>query len=200
VKRRERQVQRTDLLRLAIANDNETLDPHIYIGLRADETEANIYDTLMWWPLTARGYRYPIPAPNLATRVRISRNRRQFLFTINPNKRFASGNPITADDIVWSFQRLGQTGLGQFYFGVTSVDPDDPIQKVNESTLRISTSAPSSFLLQVLSAANLAVVERAAFEQVPRPTINGHPSGQARTRPEAGHMYTRRVLPAPRSP
>ena len=42
-------------LRIAVIGDFETLDPNNSSTQRATEMCANLYDTLMWWPLTKSG-------------------------------------------------------------------------------------------------------------------------------------------------
>jgi peptide/nickel transport system substrate-binding protein len=51
--------------------------------------------------------------PWLATAWNISADGRSYQFQLDPRGRFASGRPVTADDVVFSFRRLGELAKPQ---------------------------------------------------------------------------------------
>jgi peptide/nickel transport system substrate-binding protein len=47
-------------------------------------------------------------------------------FTLNPNARFSNGDPVTVDDVIWSYETLGTQGHGRyaaFWSKVASIEP-----------------------------------------------------------------------------
>jgi peptide/nickel transport system substrate-binding protein len=153
-------------LNVAVAKDTESFDAMVIAFIRSDEMCANLYETPMWWPLVNGAFQYPQPAPYFVKSVQANANKTDFLFTIPTDHTFAgSGNPVTVDDVVWSLQRMGTTGLGGFYYGVVNVDPKNPVSKVSDTQFRIKTSAPSNFLLQVLSTESFSIYDSKVFKQ-----------------------------------
>src|SRR3979411_1230843 len=49
--------------------------------------------------------------PDLATAWTMSADRKSYDFTLRPGAKFSDGSPVTADDVVFSFQRLLSDGL-----------------------------------------------------------------------------------------
>lgn len=83
---------------------NETgpgnLDPYMAADKAATLLMINVYDTLLSF---APGGELE---PHLATGWAVSDNGLEYTFKLKPSVAFASGNPVTADDVVYSFNRL----------------------------------------------------------------------------------------------
>ncbi len=65
----------------------------------------NVYDALV-----APGQNGVPVAPHVASKWEISGN--DYVFTLRPDVKFHSGNPLTADDVVFSYKRLMALGKG----------------------------------------------------------------------------------------
>jgi peptide/nickel transport system substrate-binding protein len=91
-----------DTLVVAMAFDDIiTLDPAEAFEISTGELMGNSYDRLL---------RYDVAdpsklVPDLAQGWSVSADGRTFAFQLKPGLVFASGNPITADDVAWSLQR-----------------------------------------------------------------------------------------------
>jgi peptide/nickel transport system substrate-binding protein len=91
-----------DTLVLAAAFDDIiSLDPAEAFEISAGELMGNCYERLL---------RYDVndPAkllPDLATTWKVSADGLSYSFDLRPGMRFASGNPLTAEDVVFSLQR-----------------------------------------------------------------------------------------------
>ena len=107
----------------------------------------NLYDALV-----APGQNGTPVAPLLASAWKVEGD--AFVFTLRPDVKFHSGNPLTADDVVFSFNRLMALGKGNsplFAGRVASVTAVDP------HTVKFTLSGPYAPFLGAL--VRLAVVD-----------------------------------------
>lgn len=88
-------------------NNILTLDPAAITGRETVQVLNNIYDTLVVLAPEDRSIK-----PRLAERWDVSDDRMAIRFHLR-DATFASGNPVTADDVVWSFKRLLTRNLAQ---------------------------------------------------------------------------------------
>jgi len=110
-----------DTLVMAMAIDDIiTLDPGEAFELSAGEILGNSYDRLIRFDVND-------PAkllPDVAKSWKVSDDGKTYTFEIKPGLKFASGNPLSAEDVAWSLQRsvlldktpafiLTQFGLGK---------------------------------------------------------------------------------------
>ena len=152
-----------DTLVLAAAFDDIiSLDPAEAFEISAGELMGNAYERLV---------RFDLDDPSklvgdLAKGWTVSADGKTFSFELKPGLRFASGNPLTADDVAWSLQRavlLDKTPafiLTQFGFNKDNVR--ERIKASGPSALTITTDkayAPS-FVLNCLTANVSGVVDR----------------------------------------
>jgi peptide/nickel transport system substrate-binding protein len=77
------------------------LDPHTVLDVPSVFLKVNLYDSL---------YEYagdpPEPRPVLAKSQRVSADGREWSFELVPGVRFHDGSELTAEDVVYSFQRM----------------------------------------------------------------------------------------------
>lgn len=82
-------------------NLSRTLDPHTVFDVPSAFTRCNLYDSL---------YDYagepPEPRPLLVAETKASADGRTFDFTLRGDVKFHDGTPMTAEDVVYSFQRM----------------------------------------------------------------------------------------------
>lgn len=83
----------------------DSLNGFILKGNAADGI-GMIYDTLMTSSADEPNTKYPL----IATGVAVSDDRRMVTFALNPAARWQDGAPITADDVVWTFDTLKKHG------------------------------------------------------------------------------------------
>lgn len=107
------------------------LDPALATDYADSLLMFNIYDTLV---LPAQGA--PGHVPHLATGWEI--DGATFTFTLREGVTFHSGNPMTADDVVFSIERMQAMGQGLSFLlaSVESVEAVDPL------TVRITLAEP----------------------------------------------------------
>ena len=100
----------------------------------------NVYDTLV---LPTQGA--PGQSPHLASAWEIDGN--VFTFTLRDDVKFQSGNPLTADDVVFSIDRMKALGQGLSYL-FTDVQSAEAI---DAHTVRITLAAPYTPFLASLT-------------------------------------------------
>jgi len=101
--------------------------------------------------------------PYLATSWRQSPNG-DYTFQLRRGVRGATGDPFTAADVKWSIDREFATSpVAPFLFSLANVDASDPVTILGPFTVRINVTAPSPFLLGVLSWFDEGIYDRRAY-------------------------------------
>jgi peptide/nickel transport system substrate-binding protein len=86
-----------------------TLDPAAITGREAVQVLTNVYDGLVSLdPVNRRQLN-----PDLAESWTVGDDKRTITFKLRQGATFASGNPVTAEDVVWSFGRVLKLNLAQ---------------------------------------------------------------------------------------
>ena len=152
-----------DTLVLAFAFDDIiTMDPAEVFEISGSEVVNNTYDRLVRLDLNDTSKL----VADLAKSWTISPDGKTFTFELKPGVKFASGNPLTAEDVAFSFQRaviLDKSPafiLGQF--GLSKDNVKDKIKATSPLTLTLELDkayAPS-FVLNCLTADVAAVVDK----------------------------------------
>ena len=79
-----------------------TLDPAAITGRETVQVLANVYEGLVSLDAVNRSK----VNPKLAESWTVSNDKMSITFKLRPGAKFASGNPVTAEDVVWSLKRL----------------------------------------------------------------------------------------------
>jgi len=111
------------LLRQASFSTFDTLNPFVLTGISAPGVGL-MHDTLMKQSADEPFSLYGL----IAETIDISENRQTVTFKINPRARFSDDSPITADDVVFSFNLLKDKGIPMYrayYRDVLSVETPD---------------------------------------------------------------------------
>jgi peptide/nickel transport system substrate-binding protein len=143
-------------------DDIITMDPGEAFEISAGEIMGNSYDRLL---------RYDVNDPSkliadLAKTWAVSGDGKTYTFELKPGLKFASGNPITADDVVFSYQRavlLDKSPafiLGQF--GLTKDNVKDKVKATGPLTLTFETdkSYAPTFVYNCLTANIASVIDK----------------------------------------
>lgn len=159
--------QQGGTLRAAWAQDPVGLDPHITSARSSIQILENVLDTLV--TLDAQ----QSVVPSLAESWDVSDDNLTWTFKLRSGVQFSNGREMTADDVVYTFERLldPETGSGQAYLldGVTAVKAPD------EGTVTFTLEAPNPSLLTNLAGSkSVGIIAR---ESVENGTINTMPIG-----------------------
>ena len=152
-----------DTLVVALAFDDIiTMDPSEAFEISAGEIMGNSYDRLL---------RYEVSDPSkliadLAKTWSVSADGKTYSFELKAGLKFASGNPISAEDVVFSLQRgviLDKSPafiLGQF--GFTKENVKDKIKQTGPLTLTFETdkSYAPTFVYNCLTANVASIIDK----------------------------------------
>lgn len=119
-------------LRLAVtSNGYDTFNPFVLRGVAAAGAGEYLYDTLL-----SQSEDEPFSAYGLiAEKVQVPEDRSWVTFHLNPEARFQDGEPITADDVVFSFEKLINEGHPFFQAYYEDVEK---VEKLGELEVKFS--------------------------------------------------------------
>src|SRR6056297_1847218 len=145
------------VLRVGMQTDPVGLDPHITNATSTRNMLENVYDTLVMFDSSLQ------IVPGLAESWTASDDGLTWTFTLRGGVTFHDGTPLTASDVVFSIQRIGDPAIasprGDDFAVVEEISaPDD-------RTVVMNLSEPFSPLLSKLAASLNVVVSQAAVER-----------------------------------
>ena len=133
-------------------SDVKTLDPDREFEFAAAFVDLNAYDTLVV-PKSAQDFSSFVPF--LAKDIKISRDGREYTFTLRDDVKFASGNPLTAEDVKFSLLRLKNIKGNPGWMA----DPLSDVQVINPHTVKTILKDPFADWLAVLAGPNAAIMD-----------------------------------------
>ncbi len=144
-------------------SEPQGIDPHIVTGV----PEHHILISL------CEGLTIPNPNPNdmngymagTAESWTISDDGKEYIFNINKNAKWSNGEPVTADDFVWSWKRILTASLGsqypdmlyylvgayEYHNGLIADFDQVGVKSVDKHTLKVNLKNPTPFFLGLLS-------------------------------------------------
>lgn len=129
-------------------DDLITLDPAVVYEYSGILITHNVYQTLV----TFEGSDLQTIQPSLADswETNDAGDHWELTFKLHPGNKFASGNPVTADDVVYSFNRvIAINGSPAFLFTDVAGLTADSVTAVDPETVQINlpkTASPAAFL------------------------------------------------------
>ncbi|YBV98399.1 ABC transporter substrate-binding protein [Phyllobacteriaceae bacterium JZ32] len=152
-----------DTLVIAWAIDDIiTLDPGESFEISTGEILGNGYDRLVRLDLNDTSK----VVNDIAESWTVSEDGLTYTFKIKPDLKFASGNPITAEDVAFSFQRAVKLDKSPAFiltqFGLTPDNVEEKAKAVDPSTFVLTVDQPyaPSFVLNCLTADVASVVDK----------------------------------------
>lgn len=145
-----------DLLVIAIAEDTASLDP-----ARAFETLPSIvhkatYQTLVTFPDDS----VESVIPDLAESWEISEDGTVYTFSLNTAATFSNGDPVTANDVVFSFNRLKNiTGNPSFLAETVAA-----VEATDDATVVVTLTQPDPSILAKMVFGAFSIVSQAEVE------------------------------------
>jgi peptide/nickel transport system substrate-binding protein len=143
-------------------DDIVTLDPAEVFEDSANEICANVYDRVMTYDIAKPAQL----APGVADSQSFSADGKVLTLKIHKGITFHSGNPLTAEDVAFSIQRVVKLNLNPAFIiaqvGLTKDNVEELVKAVDPETVtvRISGDFAPSFVLNALASGPAAVVDK----------------------------------------
>jgi peptide/nickel transport system substrate-binding protein len=155
-----------DTLSVAVNSAITTADPAFACTTYDYVVVKNTYDNLVALGSERDANGAAEVQPALAERWELSADKKTYTFHLRQGVTFASGNPMTADDVVYSLKRvLAKEGCQQYV--LTTGDPKaiKAITKVDDATVRIVLNKVDPLFLTLLAQTGNGVVDRRTLAQ-----------------------------------
>ena len=167
----------------------DSLNPFIVMGLPAVNIRSYVIESLL-----ARGYDEPFTLYGLlAEGVETDAARSFVTFTLNPAARFADGQPVTPDDVIFSWQLLrdhGRPNYRIYYFKVAKAEAS------GARTVRFDLTGADDrelpLILGLMPVVAKHAIDPATFEQTTfKPLLGSGPYRVSAVRPGESVTFTR---------
>jgi oligopeptide transport system substrate-binding protein len=166
---------RTQVLHLGNGAEPQDLDPHICTAY----TDYNILIAL-FEGLTVIDETSSQAIPGTAARWDVSDDGLVYTFHLRPDAKWSNGDPVTAGDFVFSYQRILSAALGAeyaymlyplanaeaYHTGQIANFAEVGVRALDDRTLRLTLAAPTPYLL--------ALIAHQAWFPVHPPTVLAH--------------------------
>ncbi|EPE96041.1 ABC transporter substrate-binding protein [Rhizobium grahamii] len=143
-------------------DDIITMDPGEAFELSTAEVTSNTYSLLVRLDMSDTSK----VKGDLAESWTVSDDGLTYTFKLKPGMKFASGNPITAEDVAWSFERAVKLDKSPAFiitqFGINGDNVTEKAKATDESTFVFTVDKPyaPSFVLNCLTATVASVVDK----------------------------------------
>jgi peptide/nickel transport system substrate-binding protein len=149
---------RDDVLVLGVdLGETVTYDPAVGTGYTQPIVFEATYDTLV----TMSSGEYTTIKPALATSWQRTADGKGWRFSLRPGAKFNSGNPVTSDDVKWSFDRVIHMGQQASQYVTNVIETRAPTPDAFEIVLQ----DPAQPTLDILCAPSFIVYDRKVLEQ-----------------------------------
>ncbi len=165
---------RDGILHYGNGSEPQGLDPHVVTGVPENKIIRALFEGLaVKNPYTLE------PEPGVAERWDISEDGTVVTFHINSRARWSNGDPMTAHDYVWSWERALNPAMGNLYaymlFPIVNAEAyakgelEDftqvGVKALDDLTLQVTLSAPTPYFIQLMDHYSTFAVHRATIEK-----------------------------------
>lgn len=147
----EQEEAQAEPLVLAAHTDVLGLDPGRVFEIWGSMLLHNMYDTL----LTVDPQDFSKVVPSLAAEWEASPDAMEYNFKLRPDVKFTTGNPLTAEDVVWSLQRV----INLKSYPASLLADVDTIEAVDDLSVKITLSQPNAILPYILTTAQMSIMD-----------------------------------------
>ncbi len=165
---------RDGILHVGNGTEPQSIDPHVVSGT----PEINIVKALFEGLVSVNPYTLEVE-PGVALSWTFSKDRRVITFRLNPLARWSNGDPVTAEDFVWSWRRALDPALGNlnterlypirnaqaFATGAITDPAALGVEALDAHTLQLTLEEPTPYLLFLLDDATTYPVHRHTIER-----------------------------------
>jgi len=156
-----------DSITIAVISEWATLDPRIANDLLAFTVTQQFFDTLVLLKQDDNTL-----LPGLATRWDISADGLEYTFYLRQGVKFHNGDNMTADDVVFSFNRAAASAPTARITGAIA-----KTEKINDYTVKVTLQYPYGPFLACVTMPNLGVVSPRAVRELGDEAFARNPVG-----------------------
>jgi len=165
---------REGIFHVGNGSEPQGLDPHVVTGLPEYHVVSALFEGL-----TVKNPYTLEPEPGVAQRWDISEDGLVITFHLNPAARWSNGDPVTAEDFAWSWQRALDPAMGNQYaymlypvrnaeaFATGQLDDfsEVGVTALDRHTLQVELNAPTPYFIQLLDHQSMYPVHRPTIEK-----------------------------------
>jgi glutathione transport system substrate-binding protein len=141
----------SSVVSMGLSNEPSKLDPHVTTGTSGRTVALLVYRGLYNFGTDGK------PTPQLADSFQLSDDHKTYTFKLR-SATFHNGDPVTADDVKYSFERILDEKTGASFRSQLSVI--DSVQASDPSTVRFTLKAPTAPFIQYLALPESAIVSK----------------------------------------
>ncbi|MNM16329.1 putative D,D-dipeptide-binding periplasmic protein DdpA precursor [compost metagenome] len=165
-------------LTVAFSEGGTTLDPAEASDLTSDTFVIAAYDQLVTYGVkTVDGADVANTdeiKPMLAESWEVSDDNLTYTFKLRQGVKFQSGNSLTADSVVYTFDRVKNSNSGSFLYGMADIKS---VTAKDASTVEIVLNKPNHMFMQIIALYNFSIVDDVALKDKPADYLNTNTAG-----------------------
>ncbi|OPA74724.1 peptide ABC transporter substrate-binding protein [Paenibacillus selenitireducens] len=150
---------------VAYSEGGQTLDPAEANDLTSDTLVLALYDQLVTYGVKqVNGADIADTTdikPMLAESWEVASDNVTYTFKLRKDAKFQSGNPVTADDVVFSLEHIKNSNSGGFLYQQATIDS---FRKVDDSTVEVKLTRPNQLFLQILAMYSFSVIDQKSVQ------------------------------------
>jgi oligopeptide transport system substrate-binding protein len=165
---------REQILHIGNGDEPADVDPHVTTGIPEFHIQLALFEGLVGKdPQTLE------VVPAVAESWEISEDNKTYTFKIRESAKWSNGDPVTAEDFVWSWQRALLPALGnQYAYSLHVIKNAEAfnrgditdfsqvgVKALDERTLKVELENPTPYFLQLLDHHSMYPVHRATIEK-----------------------------------
>ncbi|KWX87579.1 peptide ABC transporter substrate-binding protein, partial [Paenibacillus riograndensis] len=112
--------------------------------------------------------------PMLGERWEVSNDNTVYTFKLKSGVKFQSGNPVDADSVVYSLDRVAKSSSGSFLYGMAAIKT---VTAKDDSTVEIALTNANHNFLQILAMYTFSIVDKKTVEAQGADYLKTHSAG-----------------------
>ncbi|REK64423.1 MULTISPECIES: ABC transporter substrate-binding protein [Cohnella] len=156
----------------------QTMDPHEAGDLTSASYAFALYDQLVTSGTEEKDGktigRTDKIEPSLAEKWTVSDDLKTYTFTLRDGVKFQSGNPVNADAVLYSFERVQTKGEGGSLYKLANIQS---VNKIDDRTVEFKLNAPNHLFLKYLATFTFSIVDPSVAKGQPDDYLTRHSAG-----------------------